>query len=60
MMLFLAFIDMPELLSNMMNNYQKWKQFDEEGYSTLADIRKLQLTTIPYNSVVKAAISKQE
>lgn len=41
---------MPELLTNMSQNYIKWKEFDEEGFSTLADVRKLQNTVIHFPS----------
>lgn len=44
--LFLAFIDMPELLTHMRQNYIRWKEFDEQGHTTLADIRKLQNTVL--------------
>ncbi|KAK4884278.1 hypothetical protein RN001_000549 [Aquatica leii] len=37
-----AFIDMPELVSYMRQNYIRWKEFDEQGHTTAADIRKLQ------------------
>lgn len=43
---FLAFIDMPELLTYMRQNYIRWKEFDEQGHTTLADIQKLQSTVL--------------
>ncbi|RZB41067.1 high affinity cAMP-specific and IBMX-insensitive 3',5'-cyclic phosphodiesterase 8A, partial [Asbolus verrucosus] len=33
-----AFIDMPELITYMRQNYIRWKEFDEQGLNTLADI----------------------
>lgn len=39
-----AFIDMPELIAYMRQNYIRWKEFDEQGHTTLADIHKLQST----------------
>ncbi|CAH0552157.1 unnamed protein product [Brassicogethes aeneus] len=41
-----AFIDMPELLTHMRQNYIRWKEFDEQGHTTLADIKKLQNTVL--------------
>ncbi|KAF2894413.1 hypothetical protein ILUMI_11764, partial [Ignelater luminosus] len=41
-----AFIDMPELVSYMRQNYIRWKEFDEQGHTTAADIRKLQNTVL--------------
>ncbi|XP_034171921.1 phosphodiesterase 8 isoform X2 [Osmia lignaria lignaria] len=38
-----AFIDMPELVGYMRQNYEKWKEYSEQGISTLEDIEKLQL-----------------
>lgn len=51
-----AFIDMPELLANMTQNYNKWREFEEMGYSTLADVRKLQVTLIKYPSIIKTKL----
>lgn len=48
-----AFVDMPEMLTNMTQNYLKWKEFEKEGYSTLADVRKLQVTVIHYPSEIR-------
>ncbi|KAJ8963113.1 hypothetical protein NQ318_018578 [Aromia moschata] len=41
-----AFIDMPELLTYMRQNYIRWKEFDEQGHTTLTDIQKLQQTVL--------------
>lgn len=41
-----AFIDMPELLTYMRQNYIRWKEFDEQGHTTLSDIQKLQATVL--------------
>ncbi|XP_066259625.1 high affinity cAMP-specific and IBMX-insensitive 3',5'-cyclic phosphodiesterase 8 isoform X1 [Euwallacea similis] len=41
-----AFIDMPELLTYMRQNYIRWKEFDDQGYTTLNDIQKLQATVL--------------
>ncbi|XP_071053558.1 high affinity cAMP-specific and IBMX-insensitive 3',5'-cyclic phosphodiesterase 8 isoform X3 [Onthophagus taurus] len=41
-----AYIDYPELVTYMRQNYIKWKEFDEQGFSTLNDIKKLQLALI--------------
>ncbi|XP_065167744.1 high affinity cAMP-specific and IBMX-insensitive 3',5'-cyclic phosphodiesterase 8-like isoform X3 [Atheta coriaria] len=40
-----AFIDMPELVTNMRKNYLAWKEMDDQGCSTLSDISKMQETT---------------
>ncbi|CAG9821634.1 unnamed protein product [Phaedon cochleariae] len=42
----LTFIDMPELLTYMRQNYIRWKELDEQGHTTLADIQKLQSTVL--------------
>lgn len=42
----LAFIDMPELITLMRQNYIRWKEFDEQGLITLADISRLQSTVL--------------
>lgn len=39
-----AFLDMPELLTYMRQNYIRWKELDEQGHTTLVDIQKLQST----------------
>ncbi|XP_072396302.1 high affinity cAMP-specific and IBMX-insensitive 3',5'-cyclic phosphodiesterase 8 isoform X1 [Diabrotica undecimpunctata] len=41
-----AFIDMPELLAHMRQNYIRWKELDEQGHTTLSDIQKLQATAM--------------
>ncbi|XP_076267487.1 phosphodiesterase 8 isoform X1 [Rhynchophorus ferrugineus] len=41
-----AFIDMPELLTYMRQNYIRWKEFDEQGHTTLSAIQKLQATVL--------------
>ncbi|XP_050294558.1 high affinity cAMP-specific and IBMX-insensitive 3',5'-cyclic phosphodiesterase 8 isoform X3 [Anthonomus grandis grandis] len=41
-----AFVDMPELLTYMRQNYIRWKEFDEQGHTTLSDIQKLQATLL--------------
>ncbi|XP_076620125.1 phosphodiesterase 8 isoform X1 [Colletes latitarsis] len=38
-----AFIDMPEIVGYMRQNYEKWKEYNEQGITTLHDIEKLQL-----------------
>ncbi|KAI4497721.1 hypothetical protein M0802_007261 [Mischocyttarus mexicanus] len=38
-----AFIDMPEILGYMRHNYDKWKEFNDQGITTLQDIEKIQL-----------------
>ncbi|XP_017775218.1 PREDICTED: high affinity cAMP-specific and IBMX-insensitive 3',5'-cyclic phosphodiesterase 8A isoform X2 [Nicrophorus vespilloides] len=35
-----AFINMPELITNMRHNYLKWKELDEQGYSNSEDLKK--------------------
>ncbi|KAL6426590.1 hypothetical protein ACFW04_009181 [Cataglyphis niger] len=37
-----VFIDMPELVGYMRYNYKKWKEYNEQGISTLQDVEKLQ------------------
>ncbi|XP_044734940.1 high affinity cAMP-specific and IBMX-insensitive 3',5'-cyclic phosphodiesterase 8 isoform X2 [Chrysoperla carnea] len=39
-----AFIDMPEIITYMRQNYVYWKEYDEQGLTTLGDIKKLQQT----------------
>ncbi|XP_044576170.1 high affinity cAMP-specific and IBMX-insensitive 3',5'-cyclic phosphodiesterase 8 isoform X1 [Cotesia glomerata] len=39
-----AFIDMPEIVTHMKQNYDKWKEYHEKGISTLSDIERLQTT----------------
>ncbi|XP_044008937.1 high affinity cAMP-specific and IBMX-insensitive 3',5'-cyclic phosphodiesterase 8 isoform X3 [Aphidius gifuensis] len=40
-----AFIDMPEMISYMRQNYDKWKEYHEKGISTLSDIERLQTSS---------------
>ncbi|XP_071862597.1 phosphodiesterase 8 isoform X2 [Bombus fervidus] len=37
-----AFIDMPEMVGYMRQNYEKWKEYNDRGISTLPDIEKIQ------------------
>ncbi|CAK9826092.1 High affinity cAMP-specific and IBMX-insensitive 3',5'-cyclic phosphodiesterase 8A [Anthophora retusa] len=37
-----AFVDMPEMVGHMRQNYEKWKEYNERGISTLQDLEKLQ------------------
>ncbi|KOX73688.1 High affinity cAMP-specific and IBMX-insensitive 3',5'-cyclic phosphodiesterase 8B [Melipona quadrifasciata] len=37
-----AFIDMPEMVGYMRHNYEKWKEYNDRGLSTLLDIDKIQ------------------
>ncbi|KAK0096361.1 hypothetical protein PV326_005675 [Microctonus aethiopoides] len=37
-----AFINMPEMVTHMKHNYDKWKEYHERGISTLSDIERLQ------------------
>ncbi|XP_025989346.1 high affinity cAMP-specific and IBMX-insensitive 3',5'-cyclic phosphodiesterase 8 isoform X2 [Solenopsis invicta] len=37
-----VFIDMPEIVGYMRHNYEKWKEYNEQGISTLQDVEKLQ------------------
>ncbi|XP_018348883.1 PREDICTED: high affinity cAMP-specific and IBMX-insensitive 3',5'-cyclic phosphodiesterase 8A-like isoform X2 [Trachymyrmex septentrionalis] len=37
-----VFIDMPEIVGYMRHNYEKWKEYIEQGISTLQDVEKLQ------------------
>ncbi|XP_044747004.1 high affinity cAMP-specific and IBMX-insensitive 3',5'-cyclic phosphodiesterase 8-like isoform X2 [Coccinella septempunctata] len=41
-----AFIDMSELIAYLRQNYIRWKEFDEQGHRTLADIRLLQSSVL--------------
>ncbi|KAL0117113.1 hypothetical protein PUN28_010149 [Cardiocondyla obscurior] len=40
-----VFIDMPEIVGYMRHNYEKWKEYNEQGISTLQDVEKLQQHT---------------
>ncbi|XP_012230148.1 high affinity cAMP-specific and IBMX-insensitive 3',5'-cyclic phosphodiesterase 8 isoform X2 [Linepithema humile] len=37
-----VFIDMPEIVGYMRQNYEKWKEYNEQGISTLQDVENLQ------------------
>ncbi|KAG7198579.1 hypothetical protein KM043_005942 [Ampulex compressa] len=37
-----VFIDMPEMVGYMRQNYEKWKEYNEQGISTLQDVEKIQ------------------
>ncbi|XP_063995456.1 high affinity cAMP-specific and IBMX-insensitive 3',5'-cyclic phosphodiesterase 8 [Diachasmimorpha longicaudata] len=37
-----AFIDVPEMVTHMRQNYEIWKEYHEKGISTLSDIERLQ------------------
>jgi hypothetical protein len=37
---------MPDLITYMRQNYIRWKEFDEQGLNTLADINKLQTSVL--------------
>ncbi|XP_058807662.1 high affinity cAMP-specific and IBMX-insensitive 3',5'-cyclic phosphodiesterase 8 isoform X2 [Phymastichus coffea] len=37
-----AFIDLPEIIDYMKQNYESWKEYNERGISTLQDVEKLQ------------------
>ncbi|XP_011503203.1 PREDICTED: high affinity cAMP-specific and IBMX-insensitive 3',5'-cyclic phosphodiesterase 8B [Ceratosolen solmsi marchali] len=37
-----AFIDIPEMITYMKQNYEKWKEYNERGISTLQDVERLQ------------------
>lgn len=39
---FPAFIDMPELVNHARNNHQRWKELDEAGVTTVADVKRAQ------------------
>ncbi|GBP64444.1 High affinity cAMP-specific and IBMX-insensitive 3',5'-cyclic phosphodiesterase 8 [Eumeta japonica] len=41
-----AFIDMPELVSHARANHQRWKELDEAGVTTIADVRRAQRQSI--------------
>ena len=38
--MFLAFIDMPELVAHARSNHQRWRELDEAGVTTTADVRR--------------------
>ncbi|KAL0820280.1 hypothetical protein ABMA28_006193 [Loxostege sticticalis] len=37
-----AFIDMPELVNHARNNHQRWRELDEAGVTTIADVLRAQ------------------
>ncbi|XP_048483687.1 high affinity cAMP-specific and IBMX-insensitive 3',5'-cyclic phosphodiesterase 8 isoform X4 [Plutella xylostella] len=37
-----AFIEMPELVTHARNNHQRWKELDEVGVTTIADVKRAQ------------------
>ncbi|CAH0713221.1 unnamed protein product, partial [Brenthis ino] len=37
-----AFIDMPELVTHARNNHQRWRELDDAGVTTIADVRRAQ------------------
>ncbi|XP_024944764.1 high affinity cAMP-specific and IBMX-insensitive 3',5'-cyclic phosphodiesterase 8 isoform X2 [Cephus cinctus] len=37
-----SFIDMPEMIEYMRHNYEKWKEYHDQGISTLHDVERLQ------------------
>lgn len=37
-----VFINMPEIVGFMRQNYDKWKEYNEKGITTLQDIEKIQ------------------
>ncbi|XP_033212520.1 high affinity cAMP-specific and IBMX-insensitive 3',5'-cyclic phosphodiesterase 8 isoform X1 [Belonocnema kinseyi] len=39
-----AFIDMPEMVGHMRQNYERWKEYHEQGISSLRDVELLQQT----------------
>ncbi|KAI4467368.1 cyclic nucleotide phosphodiesterase [Holotrichia oblita] len=45
-----GFIDFPELVTFMRQNYLKWKEYDEKGFTTLTDIKKLQTSGLSPSS----------
>lgn len=55
-----AFIDMPELVTYMRQNYIRWKEFDEEGHNTSSDIRKLQNTILMAPAIPKSSMKRSD
>ncbi|CAL7936682.1 unnamed protein product [Xylocopa violacea] len=37
-----AFIDMPEMVGYMRQNYEKWKEYNDQGITTIQDIERIQ------------------
>ncbi|XP_063626705.1 high affinity cAMP-specific and IBMX-insensitive 3',5'-cyclic phosphodiesterase 8 isoform X2 [Cydia splendana] len=48
-----VFIDMPELVTHAKQNHARWKELDEAGVTTIADVRRAQRAAAP--SVTAAA-----
>ncbi|XP_047504170.1 high affinity cAMP-specific and IBMX-insensitive 3',5'-cyclic phosphodiesterase 8 isoform X7 [Pieris napi] len=42
-----AFIDMPELVTHARNNHQRWRELDEAGVTTIADVKRAQRQALP-------------
>ncbi|CAK1552972.1 unnamed protein product [Leptosia nina] len=42
-----AFIDMPELVTHARNNHQRWRELDEAGVTTIADVKRAQRQGLP-------------
>ncbi|XP_049876800.1 high affinity cAMP-specific and IBMX-insensitive 3',5'-cyclic phosphodiesterase 8 isoform X2 [Pectinophora gossypiella] len=40
-----AFIDMPELVNHARNNHARWRELDDAGVTTLADVKRAQRQT---------------
>ncbi|XP_034835238.1 high affinity cAMP-specific and IBMX-insensitive 3',5'-cyclic phosphodiesterase 8 isoform X2 [Maniola hyperantus] len=40
-----AFIDIPELVTHARSNYQRWRELDEAGVTTIADVKRAQRQT---------------
>lgn len=51
---------MPELITYMRQNYLRWKELDEEGHTTLADIRRLQASNISLHPMFPTKNSSQQ
>ncbi|XP_075981026.1 phosphodiesterase 8 isoform X2 [Anticarsia gemmatalis] len=53
-----AFIDMPELVSHARNNHARWRELDDAGVTTLADVRRAQRHSLvqlaPNNNMASA------
>lgn len=57
--MFLAgFIDFPELVTYMRQNYLKWKEYDEKGFTTLSDIKKLLMTGLSPSSSTTPTVTE--
>lgn len=55
-----AFIDMPEIVTYMRQNYIRWKEFDESGLTTLADIRTIQNNVLMAPANIPPKSTKKE